>query len=249
MELISILMATDRISVYLDLSVDSILNQSYRNFEFIIVCNGPSCKIVSQHLKERFNDSRIVLLETPIRQLGFSMNYALTFSKADIIARMDADDISNSNRLEIQYKYLVEKNLDLLGSFLELINEEGVTIGYRKYPCGNKINRNILRTNPFAHNTILCRKSVLLNHRGYAGGFNTEDYDLWLRMRKSELKWENLQLYLVKYRIHENSSQKKRLSYSEAGGHIFREFLLTPTIALFFYSILAVCKTLILSKK
>ena len=95
----------------------------------------------------------------------------------------------------------------------------------------------------------MCYKSILINNRGYLGGFNTEDYDMWLRLRNTNVKWANINLYLVKYRIHDKSSQKSILSYAEASSHLCREFLIKPRIIIFYYFILSFFKPFILGKK
>ena len=247
MSLISVIMATDRITDYLIPSVKSILDQTYNNIELIIVCNGNDRNSVQDFLKKKFNDKRLIILTTKIRQLSSSLNLALNHANGELIARMDADDISIKQRLEIQLKILKEKKLDLLGSFLELINEDGKNIGFRPYPIDKEIDNNIYFKNPFAHNTILCKKKILIDVRGYLGGFNTEDYDLWLRLKKTKIKWNNCQDFLVKYRIHNASSQRKTLSYSEAAAHVYREFLLNPSIKLFIAFLYNAIKKFILS--
>ncbi|EBR4238148.1 glycosyl transferase, partial [Salmonella enterica] len=62
-------------------------------------------------------------------------------------------------------------------------------------------------------------------HRGYSGGFNSEDYDLWLRMRDSIPRWDNMDEPLLNYRIHSNSTQKSKLAYYECASYSLREFL------------------------
>ena len=242
-------MATDRLSKYLDASIQSLLNQTYQNIEIIFICNGKNSDNVYNHISTQFKDPRLKLFKTPIRQLAHSLNLGLSLAKGNIIARMDSDDISVSNRLQLQYEYLINNNLEFVGAFLELINSDGEYIGRRKYPIGDSISNNIYSTNPFAHNTIVCFKNVLIENRGYLGGFNTEDYDMWLRLKNKNIRWDNLPLFLVKYRIHDESSQKSILSYSESSSHIYREFLLDPSALKFYYLVISFFKVIILSKK
>ena len=170
MELISILMATDRISNYLNDSIKSILEQTYHNIELIFICNGRQSDSVYNYISTRFNDKRLKLYKTPIRQLAYSLNWGLSLANGNIVARMDSDDISTLNRLEIQYNFLKQNNLELLGCYLELIDNNGNGIGHRNYPIGKLISKKILVNNPFAHNTILCYKEILILNRGYLGG-------------------------------------------------------------------------------
>jgi glycosyltransferase involved in cell wall biosynthesis len=249
MELISVLMASDRITKYLEASIQSLLDQTYVNIEIIFICNGDKSNDICNYLLEKFKDQRLKIFKTPIRQLAYSLNLGLSLSKGNVVARMDSDDISVPERLQMQYEYLINNNMDLVGSFLELINTDDNFIGRRKYPIGDSIVKKIYLTNPFAHNTIVCYKNVLINNRGYLGGFNTEDYDMWLRLKVMNIRWDNLPLYLVKYRVHNQSSQRSILSYAEASSHIYREFLLHPSLRKFYFLVISFFKVIFLSNK
>ena len=95
----------------------------------------------------------------------------------------------------------------------------------------------------------MCYKEILILNRGYLGGFNTEDYDMWIRLNKSNIRWDNISQYLVKYRIHDQSSQKTILSYAEASSLICREFILQPKFRTFIYFIISFIKPFFLEKK
>ena len=77
------------------------------------------------------------------------------------------------------------------------------------------------------------KKSFLLKVRGYNAGYNSEDYDLWLRMRRAGVSWDNMDEILLDYRIHESASQGRLLGYAEVSGYILREFLLAKTLSNF----------------
>ena len=87
--------------------------------------------------------------------------------------------------------------------------------------------------NCFAHNTVLIKKSAVLKARGYNAGFNSEDYDLWLRLRRLGVKWDNMNETLVDYRIHEGTSQRRLLGYAESTALAVREFILNKTVTNF----------------
>lgn len=224
--MISVIMGLHKIDSYVDVAINSILSQTYQNFEFIIVANGKESELVANYIQSSFNDSRIKVLKSNIGQLAYALNLAIDASQYDYIARMDGDDIAHPDRLGKQIKCLENNKLDLIGSCINLIDEFGGKIGFREYPTQLKINKLLPFKNTFAHNTILCKKSIIISARGYNSGFNTEDYDLWLRLKRHGIKWDNIGEPLLDYRIHANASQRRLLGYAECAGYAVREFIL-----------------------
>ncbi|MDG9729831.1 glycosyltransferase [Ignatzschineria sp. RMDPL8A] len=243
--MISVIMGIHRIDEYVDNAINSILNQTFANFEFIIVANGSDAFNVAKYIQSHFNDPRIKVLTSSIGQLAHALNIGLDASQYNYIARMDADDIAHPERLKKQLKYLLENSLDLVGSNLNLINETNEKIGDRKYPVQHKINRLLPFKNTFAHNTTLYKKKTVINARGYNSGFNTEDYDLWLRLKRKGIKWDNIQEPLLDYRIHTNASQRRLLGYAECAGYAMREFLLKKSFTNFIAIFIQCFKALI----
>lgn len=220
-------MASNKIDEFLPVAVNSILNQTYKNIELIFVANGSNAEEISAYIKENFRDSRLKVIETKIGQLAFSLNLAISNASGEYIARMDADDISLPERLSKQIKYLQGHNLDMVGSDILHIDTAGNIIGTKRYPKGKvDINNQLFFRNTFSHNTILIKKEWLLGARGYNAGFNSEDYDLWLRLKRNNINWDNMNECLLQYRIHGASTQRRRLGYAEAAGYSLRELLL-----------------------
>jgi glycosyltransferase involved in cell wall biosynthesis len=251
--LVSVIMATHIIDDFLEDSIKSILNQTYLNIEFIIVANGAEYETIYLHILDIIKEcdaKNVIVLKTPIAQLGFALNLCISECNGLLIARMDADDISHPTRITEQVMYLLTNNLDMVGSQLRLINTQGTAIGIQQYPLtASQIYKLLPFKNCFAHNTILIRKSILLNARGYCGGFNTEDYDLWLRLRKSNIKWANMNEFHVDYRIHDAATRRKILSYAEACGLIARELCCTFNPVYLFAFITHVARLLLRAKR
>lgn len=244
--MISVVMCINKYDLYVLPAINSILSQTYKNFELIIVVNGNDAKIISNILKENLpTDQDITIIETCIGQLGFSLNLAISLSKYDIIARMDSDDISLPERLARQLIYLEKNNLDIVGSAINLIDENNILLDTRTYPNKTSIANKIIFKNCFAHPSVMFRKSFFLKFRGYNGGFNSEDYDLWLRMRDSTPRWDNMDEPLLNYRIHSNSTQKSKLAYYECASYSLREFLKNRKIINFIACIYHFSKALI----
>lgn len=224
--MISVVMCINRFDLYVMPAINSILNQTYKEFELIIVANGSNASEIATIInKEVVNKKNIRIIETSIGQLGFSLNLAISEAKYDIIARMDSDDISLPQRLELQINYLQVNELDLVGSAINLIDEDDNFLKLRIYPSKDTIDKKIIFKNCFAHPSVMFRKNFFLKFRGYNGGFNSEDYDLWLRMREAKPRWDNMDVPLLNYRIHSRSTQKSNLAYYECAAYSLREFL------------------------
>jgi len=226
--LVSVIMAAHIVDDYIDEAISSIINQTYTNIELIIAANGSDCTRVSEYISEiiiRLKTDKIRILTTPIGQLGNALNQCIASSRGSLIARMDSDDVAYPKRIEEQVSFLMKNKLDMVGSQLRLINQSGLEIGFQRYPLERrKINNLLPFFNCFAHNTVLIRREILINARGYCGGFNTEDYDLWLRLRRMNIRWENMNNVHLDYRIHDAASRRRRQSYAEACGYAMREF-------------------------
>jgi len=202
MPLVSVLIAVYNGELYIKNTIQSILNQTYTNFELIIVvnCSNDSTKEI---LKE-FNDERIKIYETNICQLAFNLNYGLLHSKGDYIVRIDADDIAESTRVEKQLQIMMNDDYDIVGSNLTYIDEDGQIKGERKYPKHNEdIRKKILYASPIAHPSVMYKKSVVLKVAGYMNGKVSEDYDLWLRLMR--LAFNEVASYMIREALYQKS--------------------------------------------
>lgn len=232
--MISVIMGVNKFDEYLPEAIDSILTQSFKDFEFIVVANGSACEEIECRILEIYpNEKRLKIIKSCIAQLAHALNLGIESSRYDYIARMDSDDIAWTNRLERQFSYLKENHLDMVGCDLRLVDKIGNYLSTRIYAKGKNINRYLSFKNCFAHNTVLIKKSAVLMARGYNSGFNSEDYDLWLRLRRLGVKWDNMEETLVDYRIHEDSSQRRLLGYAESTALAVREFILEKKISNF----------------
>lgn len=224
--MITVIMGVSSIGDYLIPAIKSILDQTFHDFEFLIIANGPTHEEIAHYISQNITDHRIVLLKSKIPQLAYALNLGLDHAKYDLIARMDADDISEPNRLERLLDFLMANDLDLVGSDVTLIDEQGRIIGKREATKGAAIDKWLPFRTCFIHPTVLYRKETVFKVRGYNSGFNSEDYDLWLRMKRMGVRWDNLSEPLLRYRIHGQASQRKLLGYAEAAGYSLREFIL-----------------------
>lgn len=186
---------------YLKFAIQSILNQTYANFELLILDDASTDN--SWQIIQSLKDKRIRLFKNT-KNLGLSksLNLLIQKSKGQYIARMDGDDISLPNRLGEQV-VLLDQNPEIVlaGSWAKIINNNGQVIGEIKKPVEYlNIRKKILSDNPFIHSSIMFRKKIILEEGAYNQKLiYSQDYDLWLRL-VIKYKSVNLPRFLLNFR-------------------------------------------------
>lgn len=208
-KLVSVIMSTyNEKELQLRLAIESILNQTYENLEFIIVLDNPENKEIQNILEEYSKKESKVKLIYNVYNIGLanSLNKAVEISKGKYIARMDADDISLRNRIEKQIRYLEENNLDVVATNRIDINENGDQLPLKSsLPKTQRVNKLLPIGNFITHPTVLIRVEAFKAVNGYREFFCSQDYDLWLRFLSSGYKIGILDEALLYYRNRENS--------------------------------------------
>ncbi len=223
---------------YLRQSVESILNQTWRDFEFIIVDDG-SIDTTLQILRE-YNDERIVLLRHSTN-LGVaeSRNRGIAQARGQYIACMDADDIAFPQRLELQVRFLEQNpQIVLVGGATTMIDEKGAPAETIRFPCDSReIEDLLIHSNCFAQSTVMMRTEAFRSLGGYRFPL-AEDYDLWLRMAE-RYELANLPEPVLFYRVHSDqisSQQLKKLTTSALGvqvsARVRRQLGYDPTLGM-----------------
>lgn len=232
-DLISVLLSVKDGEDFVSQTIDSILAQSYKNFELIIVINCSTDKTLD--IVKSYKDDRIKILQSNICQLNYNLNLALSHAKGEYIARIDADDIALPNRLETQLKVLTEGHYNVVGSNINYINESGEIIGEMKYPeSDEEIRKKIIYKAVIVHPSILAKKKDLLKVGGYLGGKYAQDLDLWIRlMRDKSIKFYNIQEPLLHYRIHSSQAKGNSLTFADVAGYMLRESIYSKSFRYF----------------
>lgn len=200
----------------LNKAVMSILHQSFTDFEFIIYDDG-SDKEVTDRLRQYAKlDDRVLFISNPVNHgLAYSLNTCIDVASGKYLARMDDDDISSVNRLQIQYDFM-EKHPEIAfsGCNAMLIDEKGIW-GYRKMPEFPD-EKHFLKFSPFIHPTVIVRREVFEQGNTYNHSkdyWRCEDYELFMRLWKLGFKGQNLQEELFYYREERASYAKRKLRY------------------------------------
>jgi len=200
---VSVLMSNYNNINYIGEAVESILNQTYSNFEFIIYddCSSDGSREYLRKVAEE--DNRIVLIENNENKgLGYNLTQGVKKARGNWILRMDADDISVPNRIERLFAFIEQNpDIDVLGSYATDIDEKGNFLRERKVPLTNEKIRELVWTCPFIHPTVIFRKNAILRIGSYNPNMRKrQDYDLWFRCVKAGLNLENVPEKLILYR-------------------------------------------------
>jgi glycosyltransferase involved in cell wall biosynthesis len=206
--MVTVLMPVYNAEKYLAEAIESVLGQTYGDFEFLIINDGStdtSADIIKGYTDDRIryviNEENIALIST--------LNKGIAVAKGKYIARMDADDICESNRLETQIRFM-EANTDVgvCGSWFQSIG--GASNSIAKYPTTDFLIRyTALYQCPFCHPTVMLRTSVLKEHNLlYSKDYpHAEDYEFWLQLSRVT-KMANIPESLLQYRLHESNISK-----------------------------------------
>lgn len=196
-------------------SIESILNQTYKDFEYIIILDYPDNDVHKRVIEEyAIKDDRIhFYINEKNMGLTDSLNRGLSLCHGEYIARMDADDISLPDRLERQMEYLEKNHYDLIGGITEMINENGTLLySIKSVPTDpKKINKALRYSQCIAHPTWLGRKEVFEKNSGYRHMPLCEDYDFTLRAVLNGFVISNLNEPVLKYRMTSNSISRSNL--------------------------------------
>lgn len=189
----------------LKLALESIINQSYKADEIILVEDGSLTVELDKtidDIQKRCNYLNVIKLEKNVG-LGNALNEGLKHCNNKYVARMDSDDISELNRFKLQIDYITKHpEIDVLGgNILEFDDESGMNLSYRNVPKNfDDIKKFLKRRNPMNHVTVMFKKDKVESSGGYINCLFFEDYYLWARMIKNNCIFANLPDVLVKVR-------------------------------------------------
>lgn len=210
MPTVSVLMSVYNGERYLAEAVESILNQSFTDFEFIIINDGSTDR--TSEILCQYTDSRIRLVEQANMGLTRSLNKLLALTRGKYVARMDADDISLPERFAQQVAFLdSHPDTGVVGT-AALVRDE-IKGGEWIYPVATsdeRIRRSLVKGNPLVHTSVMMHKSVIEKMGGYNESYTfAQDYELWTRLIK-HTKMANLPDILVIHREHSGAISVSR---------------------------------------
>jgi hypothetical protein len=185
-------------------AIESVLDQTYEDFELLVVDDGSTDDTPSVLARYEAVDPRVRVHRQANRGLIDTLNSGCELARGELVARMDADDVSAPTRLERQVGRMSERpDLALLGTAFRQIDDDGAFITVTEYPTQSAaIARQLPIQNCIAHPTVVFRREMILALGGYRRAFaHAEDYDLWVRISEHH-PIENLAEPLLSYRTH-----------------------------------------------
>lgn len=218
--LVSVIIPCHNAEKFAEISITSIINQSYQNLEIILIddCSSDSTLRVLNCLAQ--SDARVYVVKNQSNlKIAGTLNKGLQLATGKYIARMDADDISYQERIKKQVDFL-ERNADvgMCGSAITLIDDLGNINGKIEYPSDTEtIKAELLFGCPFIHPSVMIRKSVFESLEPYMENIIVgQDYELWLRIA-NKFKVSNIAEPLLYYRWHGNniSSNNSQKVYAD----------------------------------
>jgi glycosyltransferase involved in cell wall biosynthesis len=201
---VSVLMSVYNGERFLINSVESILEQTFPDFEFLIIDDGSTDSTWEILEKYADKEARIILVRNE-KNIGLtrSLNKGLALARGEYLARQDADDISLPQRLEMQVKFLdAHPEVSLVGTGMEIIDENGKILALHQPPTDHEsiAAELLIKNNSVGHSTVMARLDILKELRGYNERLPyAQDYDLWWRLCRKR-KIANLPEILVKWR-------------------------------------------------
>lgn len=211
---ISVVMSVYNSHEYLAEAIESIISQTFTNFEFIIINDGSSdssLDIIKSYMRK---DDRLVLISRENKGLPVSLNEGIALAKGKYIARMDADDIALPERLQKQYNFMVSNpKVDVCGSFAQFIGASSRVA--KPYTTHKDISIHALFACPMVHPTVMAKKSFfsILYNVDY---FKAQDYELWTRGITQGYVFANINQVLILYRVRPGAnSSSEQVFFSE----------------------------------
>ena len=213
---ISVILPVYNASRYLAEAIDSVLSQTFRDFELLILDDGSTDDSTAIAQTAAVKDSRIIVTKGAHRGLVYWLNAGLDLAQGTLIARMDADDISLTNRFESQVRHLDDHpDCCVVGTQALRIDSAGLPIALWRVP---ERHEDIDSQHMFGHSggiihpTVMMRKATVMRAGGYREQFEAaEDFDLFLRLAEQG-RLTNLSDALLRYRLHDASVSYSRLA-------------------------------------
>lgn len=212
--LISVVLPIYNAEKYVEEAVRSILEQTFTNFELLVINDGSTDSTL--RILEQFQklDKRVVLVSRENRGLVETLNEGISIARGKWIARMDADDIALPNRFEQQLRWLEQTDADICGGWVKFFGTADRRV--LKHPKADAaIKMELLFGAPFAHPTVMIKTALVKQLRYDKAWEKCEDYDLWERAARAGWKMTNVPEILLLYRQHNTQISTSASTYQQ----------------------------------
>lgn len=219
---VSVLIPAYNVEAWVEESLRSILTQSYHNFEIVIIDDCSTDRTFEIITKLAFEDKRIIALKNSVnKKIVDTLNYGLQYCSGDYILRHDADDVSEPYRIKEQLGYLIENDLDLVGTQMTPIDTEGHILGAQStLPITHDLIIKVAKfSSPLTHIWI-CKSEIYKQLNGYRKVPYAEDFDFVLRAIDAGYKCGNTPIALTRIR-HRDGNTSDVASLSQRKGYFY----------------------------
>lgn len=220
--LVSIIIPYYRCKDYIFKSVNSVINQSYKNWELIIIDdeNSKDSKYLLNEIKAKHKKIKIFSTKSNVG-VGLARNFGVKKSRGKYIAFLDSDDYWKKNKIEKQIFFLKKNNVDICYT--------GYSAFYKSKIIYKPLTPPFINYNKFLKECPICCSSVLLKKKilkkfKFQNYNNKEDYELWLRIAKKKINFFGLNEYLTFYRVRKNSLSSLQLSKLINAFNIYKKY-------------------------
>ena len=206
---ITVLMPAFNCSRYIGFAVKSILNQTYKEFEFLIIDDGSTDN--TEEVVSNFKDSRINFIKIKHKGISGALNYGMKKASYEWIARIDADDLNIPERLQTQIEFL-EKNpdYDVVSSWSVYFRGNNKILFFLQQPVEHgKIYKFLNLHNPINHSAVIYKKKIIARAKYDESCISNEDFELFHRLR-DKVKFHNIPEYLAFIRVRDDSKSRSK---------------------------------------
>ena len=234
MELVSVIIPYYKKKEYIARSINSVLRQSYKNFELIIIYDDSNHEdlIILNNLKKKDKRIKIFINKKNIGA-GLSRNKGIKLSKGKLIAFLDSDDLWLRNKLKKQIFFMKQKKIKISHTSYYIINYNNKIIGQRK--AKDLSHKQLLKSCDIGLSTIILDKKLIKNNAKFASIKTKEDYVLWLQITQNEKKIYALPNNLTKWRKLDNSLSSSKFQKIKDGYLVYRKYMKFNQVKSIFY--------------
>ena len=222
--LVSVIIPFYKKHQFIEKSIDSVINQLFKNIEIIIIHDDPSDKNFSLIERIKKKDKRIkIIRNTKNLGAGISRNLGIAASKGEYIAFLDADDVWYPDKLTLQIDFMRSKNIEFSHTSYEIVNENGNILSERISPAQLEFNQ-LIKSCDIGLSSVILKKTIIKNFE-FPPLKTKEDYVLWLMLSKSGIKIYSLNKILMKWRKLDNSLSSNILQKLIDGFRVYNIYL------------------------
>ena len=225
MDLITVIIPYFKKKNYIKEAVLSAINQSYQNLEIIIVYDDENQNDLEYIKKIKNYDKRIeLIINTKTLGAGMSRNKAIEKAKGNYISFLDADDIWKKNKVETQIEFMKKNNFRISHTSYDIIDHKNKIIGTRKAKDFNKVE-DLLKSCDIGLSTVLLQKKIFINNCNFPNLKTKEDFVLWLKILKKEIKIGSINQNLTSWRKLNNSLSSSLFQKLLDGFYVYNKFM------------------------